>query len=186
MIGYLIGVGVIGTFSALVINTRIGLEADDGDPNRWVHFLISGLLTGMLITELKCMLWIQKTCERRGARKEESSERYRSCLLAQTRFDKLGTARLQFRRVHLEEGQLTIDWAAAKPEAWRAASIGSSSQKTCICCLEDFQPDTQVCVLPCGHAFHDDCIARWLVSPTGCAGSCPTCRAPTTDLGSEP
>ena len=42
MIGYLIGVGLIGTFSALVINTRIGLEADDGDPNRCQAFGFRG------------------------------------------------------------------------------------------------------------------------------------------------
>ena len=48
MIGYLIGVGLIGTFSALVINTRIGLEADDGDPNRCQAFGFRGLAFGGL------------------------------------------------------------------------------------------------------------------------------------------
>mmetsp|Transcript_16325 Transcript_16325/g.30708 ORF Transcript_16325/g.30708 Transcript_16325/m.30708 type:complete len:189 (-) Transcript_16325:235-801(-) len=50
------------------------------------------------------------------------------------------------------------------------------SQTTCICCLEDFEEDSKVAVTMCGHVFHEDCLASWLLARPG-ARSCPTCRA---------
>lgn len=45
---------------------------------------------------------------------------------------------------------------------------------TCSICLEDFTPTTSVRQLvPCGHAFHKECVDRWVVDV---AGVCPLCR----------
>ncbi|CAE7358831.1 Rnf103 [Symbiodinium sp. CCMP2456] len=50
-----------------------------------------------------------------------------------------------------------------------------SCQRACACCLEDYHMDSDVALLPCGHIYHQECIARWCVA-SGKAASCPTCR----------
>lgn len=47
------------------------------------------------------------------------------------------------------------------------------SQTRCPVCLDDFEEDQAVRVLPCSHSFHIDCIDPWLLNV---AGSCPLCR----------
>eukprot|EP00924_Labyrinthula_sp_SR-Ha-C_P014977 maker-scaffold_9-snap-gene-4.3-mRNA-1 protein AED:0.10 eAED:0.12 QI:0/0.5/0.6/1/1/1/5/223/364 len=53
--------------------------------------------------------------------------------------------------------------------------LGLASE-TCNICLEDFEKDDQIRILPCqgGHKFHQVCIDGWLTKK----GTCPTCREP--------
>eukprot|EP00931_Biecheleriopsis_adriatica_P093040 TRINITY_DN66791_c0_g1_i1.p1 TRINITY_DN66791_c0_g1~~TRINITY_DN66791_c0_g1_i1.p1 ORF type:complete len:463 (-),score=51.61 TRINITY_DN66791_c0_g1_i1:92-1405(-) len=53
-----------------------------------------------------------------------------------------------------------------------ARDIGCSE---CGVCLQEVAPTARVCQLPCRHAFHPACIARWL---TQCKSTCPLCSAP--------
>ncbi|CAE7429457.1 Rnf103 [Symbiodinium natans] len=48
---------------------------------------------------------------------------------------------------------------------------------TCVCCLEDFAPSSEVAVLPCGHVYHRECIVIWSFSNSTSAGACPICRS---------
>jgi hypothetical protein len=48
----------------------------------------------------------------------------------------------------------------------------SDAQKECTICLNDFAVGEKVSALPCGHRFHPDCIACWVVGHP----SCPVCR----------
>ena len=43
-----------------------------------------------------------------------------------------------------------------QPRSVLESGLSSATQKTCLCCLEDFQPSSQVAVLPCGHIFDED------------------------------
>ena len=53
----------------------------------------------------------------------------------------------------------------------------SSSTADCSVCREEFEPGCAVLALPnCGHAFHDDCLRKWL----GYQNWCPVCR---TEIG---
>jgi hypothetical protein len=45
----------------------------------------------------------------------------------------------------------------------------------CHVCLSRLEPYMYVVPLPCGHAFHPECVSRWL---TQCKGSCPLCMTP--------
>ncbi|KAM9375410.1 E3 ubiquitin-protein ligase RNF103 [Pholidichthys leucotaenia] len=46
----------------------------------------------------------------------------------------------------------------------------------CVVCLENFEVDELLMGLPCGHAFHQHCIAVWLAAGRHC---CPVCRWPS-------
>jgi hypothetical protein len=45
--------------------------------------------------------------------------------------------------------------------------------KCCPICLDDYQETIKVKVLPCHHAFHGDCITKWLTEENY---KCPICR----------
>lgn len=59
-----------------------------------------------------------------------------------------------------------------------------SRQGSCTVCMEQFvEGESSVRVLPCGHFFHEQCLANWIVT----SATCPTCRftLPSTELGVE-
>jgi len=49
---------------------------------------------------------------------------------------------------------------------------GGKYPSGCPVCMEDFGPEDDVRVTPCGHAFHHGCLADWLRRST----TCPLCR----------
>ena len=54
------------------------------------------------------------------------------------------------------------------------------STDNCVICMEDFEMDLEIVVLPCKHGFHTDCIASWLKK----SELCPLCKAEVTgELG---
>ncbi|CAE7617435.1 ATL31 [Symbiodinium natans] len=60
----------------------------------------------------------------------------------------------------------------------RRLSAGIScpnTSNTCACCLGDYHMDADIAVLPCGHVYHPDCIARWCFTSDKHI-SCPMCR----------
>lgn len=56
--------------------------------------------------------------------------------------------------------------------------------ESCPICLESFQDEEEITVLPCSHTFHSDCCNTWFEKH---ANTCPTCRASigTTDDAKE-
>lgn len=44
---------------------------------------------------------------------------------------------------------------------------------TCSICIEDYESGERIRLLPCGHAFHTECILPWLTNRQGC---CPLCK----------
>ena len=48
------------------------------------------------------------------------------------------------------------------------------ADQACPVCLDALRPGDAGRVLPCGHAFHDDCALAWLVK----TNACPLCRQP--------
>jgi E3 ubiquitin-protein ligase RNF115/126 len=56
-----------------------------------------------------------------------------------------------------------------KPEKY---TDGSCVEDTCSVCLEQFQKNDDIVVLPCKHGFHPQCIDPWL----NMHSECPSCR----------
>jgi len=48
----------------------------------------------------------------------------------------------------------------------------------CSICLEDFEEQMKLKLLACGHGFHPECIAPWIMDRSD---SCPVCRETVTD-----
>ncbi|KAJ3180701.1 hypothetical protein HDU87_001814 [Geranomyces variabilis] len=77
----------------------------------------------------------------------------------------------------------TID-AAALVKKHPVARFGSimeryNGEPTCSICIDEFESDTNVRVLqPCGHAFHPECVDRWVMEQ---AAVCPMCRQDLLD-----
>ncbi|KAJ8372362.1 hypothetical protein AAFF_G00289950 [Aldrovandia affinis] len=59
---------------------------------------------------------------------------------------------------------------------WSGWPAGMLRCTECVVCLENFADGCLVMGLPCGHAFHQQCIVVWLVAGRHC---CPVCRWPS-------
>ena len=53
-----------------------------------------------------------------------------------------------------------------------------SINKECFICLESFQEDNEIKLIPCNHCFHTECIKPWLMQQS-C--KCPNCRYEITE-----
>lgn len=49
----------------------------------------------------------------------------------------------------------------------------SSHPLQCLVCLDDYEPDNELRVMSCRHAFHKECVDKWL---TVGRNNCPACR----------
>mmetsp|Transcript_50633 Transcript_50633/g.156715 ORF Transcript_50633/g.156715 Transcript_50633/m.156715 type:complete len:198 (-) Transcript_50633:115-708(-) len=93
--------------------------------------------------------------------------------------------RLQYREVTPEDYDLLclLDEALPKrgttPESTvirlNIVPARDCNSSTCHICLSEMQPHASVRQLPCQHAFHPECISKWL---TQCKGTCPVCSLP--------
>ncbi|XP_029368357.1 E3 ubiquitin-protein ligase RNF103 isoform X2 [Echeneis naucrates] len=59
---------------------------------------------------------------------------------------------------------------------WSIWPCGVLQCSECVVCLENFVNDELLMGLPCGHAFHQQCIVIWLAAGRHC---CPVCRWPS-------
>lgn len=67
----------------------------------------------------------------------------------------------------------------------KAGKISANCVERCLICLDDYEPEDDVRVLTCRHAFHKSCVDKWL--QTG-RNNCPACRSRgvSTDGPSSP
>ena len=50
--------------------------------------------------------------------------------------------------------------------------IENNEPHMCSVCLEEYNSNTKICILPCGHIYHKKCILEWYNKDK----SCPLCR----------
>ncbi|TMW67404.1 hypothetical protein Poli38472_011024 [Pythium oligandrum] len=53
-----------------------------------------------------------------------------------------------------------------------AAAMFPPEDSSCCICLNDYEPQQELRVLPCEHHFHKECVDEWLIVNS----TCPTCR----------
>ncbi|CAE7402249.1 RHA1A [Symbiodinium natans] len=95
-----------------------------------------------------------------------------SCVWAPCRFD-LRQSSPEFHSFEVKSGD-PVSWTSHGPTPLVAPSLVGDLQ-TCLCCLDDFDPDSKVAILPCGHIFHQECVAAWSVLQVHSNCRCPTC-----------
>ena len=116
------------------------------------------------IHNLVARLWTQAFGRsRRGRQVKECS-----CIWATCEFGTLAKRPLDYRHVRIITKDGAVDWTPiAEVSNLSSACFGLELEKTCPCCLDEFQPDSKVAVLPCRHIFHEE-VHRPLV-----VGLCP-------------
>ncbi|CAE6935464.1 Iru [Symbiodinium sp. CCMP2592] len=75
--------------------------------------------------------------------------------------EKRSAALEQLPRLQYAELQTRAEVSERMPP--NAAASEMILQDQCIICLGNFEPDCTVLQLPCGHVFHEDCIADWFL-----------------------
>ncbi|KDN52430.1 hypothetical protein K437DRAFT_254205 [Tilletiaria anomala UBC 951] len=58
-------------------------------------------------------------------------------------------------------------------EMAQKGQVASNTAEKCLVCLEDWLSEDKIRVLDCKHAYHMDCVDRWLCSSSN---TCPLCR----------
>jgi hypothetical protein len=85
-----------------------------------------------------------------------------------------------FLSLRIEEGGLTERDIEELPfYFYPEKSLGN---RGCSICLEDFEADSCVRPLKCGHLFHRDCVDSWLFR----SSMCPVCRSSVFAKGDQP
>jgi len=60
--------------------------------------------------------------------------------------------------------------------------VASNCMERCLICLDDYEPEDDLRLLKCKHAFHKNCVDQWL--ETG-KNNCPACRSKSVSTGPE-
>lgn len=77
----------------------------------------------------------------------------------------------------LEDGHLTPEVVSNQQRCdWSVWPCDVLQCSECVVCLENFVTEDLLMGLPCGHAFHQQCIVVWLAGGRHC---CPVCRWPS-------
>ena len=61
-----------------------------------------------------------------------------------------------------------------QPAATTGTLPTAARRESCVICHDQLQKGQRYTALPCGHAYHESCLASWLQRQA----SCPSCRAP--------
>ncbi|CAE7590857.1 Rnf103 [Symbiodinium natans] len=148
-----------------------------GQPQSWT-FPAALSLALIILGGVACLASLRPDEEEEAVEVElEKGERGECiCIWASLSYANLSSP-AEFHQVCVRHDE-TIEWERGDVVT-RVESASEShvvQSKTCLCCLEDFQPSSQLALLPCGHVFHEECIACWSVSLSASARCCPTCR----------
>merc|ERR1712051_670926 len=57
------------------------------------------------------------------------------------------------------------------------SNLRSKMNFSCSICMESFGTNCAIAAIPCGHAFHEDCIKKWHFSEKNCAICRKKCKA---------
>lgn len=88
---------------------------------------------------------------------------------------------LAARMLEREPLGMSASEVKAMPElVFRTGASESSGLETCAICLEDYEEEETLRLLPCRHGFHAACIDQWLMTRSPC---CPVCKRDCKERG---
>ncbi|KAL0578558.1 hypothetical protein V5O48_003408 [Marasmius crinis-equi] len=82
----------------------------------------------------------------------------------------------------IERSGLEVIKATQVGQYEQEKKISSNCTERCLICLEDYHKEDDVRVLTCHHAFHMDCVDKWLQEGKN---NCPACRGAGVATGSS-
>jgi len=95
------------------------------------------------------------------------------------------SAQVEERTVGALQALPRTTWTSAKENAGGSKSQIAEGDEQCCLCLESYESENEVRVLPCSHYFHTECIDNWFAARSFMPRSCPQCRqnpVPATGL----
>ncbi|KAF5376824.1 hypothetical protein D9757_008898 [Collybiopsis confluens] len=82
----------------------------------------------------------------------------------------------------LEKSGLEVITGAQIQEWEKAGKVRNNCVDRCLICLDEYTDQDSVRVLECKHAYHMDCVDKWLLEGRN---SCPACRSKGVSEGAE-
>lgn len=178
----------LGSLAALIYagDSFLAVQVDEDHGKFLVMLLLYGgvlvLLGAMMhaVTE-SCRANAQSTVDRDSSRvrsptreslPNQASQGSRRFIWASCTYRQLGADVSAFHTVYSSR---SCKLAVGSPVCILPA-VPVVRSSTCVCCLEDFRPGSEMAVLKCGHAFHRRCIESWVLSGSSAAAACPVCR----------
>ena len=137
-------------------------------PSMLLAMVIGSLAMGAVIRAL-----ISDRCRRQSA-----SEDVQEHICASMRYGFMEPQpkfrRVQMRRKETAKGTKSTTTVLEEVDVlWLRSSLQAT--QTCVCCLEEFDAQDMVSLLPCGHIFHETCHADWHALKKA-THACPICR----------
>lgn len=86
-------------------------------------------------------------------------------------------------REDIDNSGLQIIKAADLTQYEREGRVSSNCTERCLICLDDYAPEGNVRLMSCKHAFHKDCVDKWLQVGRN---NCPACRTKGVSTVGEP
>ena len=160
--------------------------------------LIIGFSAGFLVLSLTlflffcCLIYCRWRARRRGLYSfprtggNPFNQRYAQARLARQELIESILRQLQELQIeHRGHPPLGEEATRALPQKTfaEAARRESSGKEMCAICVEEFQEDDVVRILPCSHFFHPHCIDPWL---TEHSSMCPLCKQPVSEQNEQP
>ncbi|EKM49628.1 uncharacterized protein PHACADRAFT_166995 [Phanerochaete carnosa HHB-10118-sp] len=86
-------------------------------------------------------------------------------------------------REDIDKSGLQIVKASELPRLEEEGRVASNCVDRCLVCLDDYEPDTELRLMTCRHAFHKDCVDKWLQIGRN---NCPACRTKGVNVPGDP
>ena len=161
--------------------------------------LVIGFSVGFLVLSLSlvvlfiCIVYCRWRARRRGLYNFPGRTGGRDPLqqrVAQARLERqelIESILRQLQELQIEHGRpLGEEATRALPQkrfSEAARRDSSSDKETCAICVDEFQQEDMVRILPCSHFFHPDCIDPWL---TEHSSMCPLCKQSVSQQNEQP
>ncbi|KIJ54868.1 hypothetical protein M422DRAFT_42081 [Sphaerobolus stellatus SS14] len=82
----------------------------------------------------------------------------------------------------IEKSGLTVFKASELVEYEKTDKVASNTVDNCLICLENYEAEDSLRLLKCRHAYHQDCIDKWLEQGRN---NCPVCRTMGAQTGTD-